>query len=44
MPMANKVMPIAKAISQRRICGSMFAGLNRPATLEDARASVRSYY
>jgi hypothetical protein len=35
MPMANKVMPIAKAISQRRICGSMFAGLKRPTTLED---------
>jgi hypothetical protein len=23
MPMTNKVMPIAKAISQRRICGSI---------------------
>jgi len=33
--MTNKVMPIAKAISQRRICGSMLAGLKRPATLED---------
>ena len=26
MPMTNKVMPIAKAISQRRICGSMKGG------------------
>jgi hypothetical protein len=28
--MTNKVMPIAKAISQRRICGSIFARLNGP--------------
>ena len=34
MPMANKMMAIAMAISQRRICGSMFVRVKMPATLK----------